>query len=218
MLIPVGIIASTFATIVTERASASCPDKTLGCEVLEAGEPVVIALLDASDPSAAWPFEDVAHRSIPLPSGRSARIDLLRPRCSVERASEVAREAVSDPPDEPQTVLVIAGACQETAVPVAQILGDAGIPVVFLNPVAPIPTDPGFALEAPPLHLEDQAIGVQGIGVVSHLREVLAAYIQDIVDRSIGAIQGVAVRDGDELLIPRRPLRDALIAEGFSSA
>jgi hypothetical protein len=217
LLIPIGIVASTAATVISERATSACPDTLAGCAVLREEEPVLIALVDASERGTTWPLEDVAAPVEPgARSGRPARIDLFRPGCSVEAASEAVREIASDPPDEPPTVVVLAAACDAAAVPIAQVLSDDGVPVVFLNELPAVPTDPPFTLLAAQPDLEAQATGVQGIGLASHLRALLVAHIDDVLGRTLAALERVTVRDGENVLIPRRPLRDALIDEGFS--
>jgi hypothetical protein len=220
LLVPLGIAASTVATVVSERAEAACPDKVDGCTTAKDGEPVIVALVDASDPSTAWPLREAIPESVTgmLPGEHPVRIDLLRPRCSAEAAAHDVRELASDPPEEPPAALVIAAACDDAAVPMAQILSDREIPLVMLSPVAPIPTDPGYLLVAPQLDLQVQAAGLQGVGIVSHLADLLTRHVTQVLDDSLAAIERVVILDGHELLIPRARLRDQLIDAGFSPA
>jgi hypothetical protein len=219
LLIPVGVIASTVATVISEHVTAPCPADEYDCTRLEAREPIVIALLDASDPSTSWPLrEAIPDVTRTIPGEHPVRVELFTPRCSAEAAAEDVRQLGSDPPDEPPAALVIAAACREVAVPIAQILSDRGISLVMLNDPGPVPTDPRFLLIAPQLDLEVQTAGLQGIGIVSHLAELLTRHIAKVIDDASAAIEAAIIRDGDEVLIPRARLRDLLIEAGFSRA
>lgn len=196
-LIPLGVMASTVATFVTERVQAACPDDRVECTGLEPGEPVVIGVLVATDADATQSLrEEVADAlgSHPMILGHPVSVDFRDVGCSTEEAAEAARELGSDPPDEPPSALVVADACSAAAIPVAQILSDSSVTLVTLHEVPEVPTDPEYHLSA--AGLDDAAL----------------------LDRVLEAIERVAVRDGDNLLIPRRLLRDQLIAEGFSPA
>ncbi len=218
LLIPLGIVGSTLATLVDERGDDACPDEAYECTTLELGESIVIGLVNASAPSEAWPVADLQAQHFPPIQGHPVRLDLLRPGCSAEAAAEEVRELASDPPDEPPAVLVIAAACDPAAGPMAQILSDSGITLLTLGDVAPVPTSPPYHLIVPELDLEGQTLGVQPIGSVSHLRELIVQHAAGVLEDAIGAIEGVAIEAGNQLLIPRTPFRDALIEEGYSRA
>jgi hypothetical protein len=219
LVIPLGVVASTVATFINERVDAPCPDKRYECTSLEAGEPVIIGLLDASDPSAGWPVEDVSREFEAMEvRGHPVHLEVGRTGCSPQAASEFVRELASDPPDSPPATLVVAGVCDETAIPLAQILSDSGISLVALNTAAPVPTDPPFHLLAPELDLQADVSGLQGIGLASHLRQLLVGHIAGVLEDTVSAVEGVGIREADHLLIPRTALRNELISEGFPPA
>jgi hypothetical protein len=128
------------------------------------------------------------------------------------------RELVSDPPDEPPAAAVLSAVCPEAAVPMAQILSDTGTTLVALNevPPVPVPTAPPYHLVGPELDLRTETS--QGVGVASHLRQLVASHVGGVLEHVAGVIGRVAIRDGARLLIPRTALRDALVGEGFPPA
>ena len=215
LLLPLGIVGSTVATLVDEHGDDTCPDQAYECSTLEPGEPVVIGLVDALAPAEAWPVADLQAERFPSIQGHPVELDLRRPGCSAEGAAEDVRELASDSPDEPPAVLVIAATCDAAAVPMAQVLSDSGITMLTIGEVSPIPTAPPYHLLAPGLDLEGQALGVQPIGSASHLRELIVGHAAGVLEDVVGMIEGISILDGDRLLIPRTPLRDRLIAEGY---
>jgi hypothetical protein len=218
LLIPLGIVGSTVATLVDERGDDTCPDQAYECAALESGEPIVIGVIDASAPSTAWPLADLRSESFPPIQGHSIQLDVRRPGCAADAAAEDVRELASDPPDEPPAVLVLAAACDEAAVPMAQLLSDSGISLLTLGTVSPVPTSPEYHLVASAPDLRAQTAGLQPVGAVSHLRELLVEHAAGVLEDAVTAIQDVAILDEDQLLIPRTPLREALIAEGYPRA
>jgi hypothetical protein len=218
VLIPLGIVASTVATAISEQVDSRCPDERYECATIRAGEPVVIGLVAASDASTDWPLREAVERGIAnmVIEGHPVLVDLRLPGCDAGAASEDVRELASDPPDEPPAAAVLSASCSASAVPMAQILGDTGITLVTLNEVRRVPTDPPYHLVAPQLDLPAETSGLQGSGLVSHLRELLASHMGGVLESMTAAIDRVAIRDGARLLIPRTPLRDALIQEGFA--
>lgn len=219
-VIPLGIVASTAATAISERSDAACPDESYECASLEPGEPVVIGLLAASDASTKWPLREAAAQGIgrTLIGGHPVRVDLRFPGCSPEAASEDVRELASNPPDEPPAAVVVGAHCPEAAIPMAQLLSDTGTTLVSLNEVGAVPTDPPYHLLAPELDLQGEASGLQGIGLVSHLRDLIAGHVGGVLEDVIAAIDRVAILEGESLLIPRTPLRDGLVEAGYKSA
>ncbi len=218
VLIPFAIAGSTIATIVDERGSDRCPDQAYECATIEPGEPVVIGIVDASKSSAESPFSDLRDQSSSSIHGHQVQLHLRRPGCSAEAAAQDVRELASDPPDEPPAVLVIAAACDEAAVPMAQLLSDSGVTLLTLVEVRPVPTSPAYHLVAPEIDLEGQAAGVQPIGIASHLRDLIVEHVAGILEDAVDAIERLAIVDGEQMLVPRTPLRDALIGEGYRSA
>jgi hypothetical protein len=218
LLIPLGIVGSTVATLVDERGDDTCPDQAYECATLELGEPIVIGVVDASRPSESWPVSDLGSQRFPPVHGHPILLDVREPGCSAKASAEDVRELASDPPDEPPAVLVIAAACDAAAIPMAQILSDSGITLLTVGEVTSVPTAPAYHLVAPALDLEAETAGLQPIGSVSHLRELLVQHGAGVLEDVLGAIENVAIRKEDQLLIPRTPLRDALISGGYPPA
>ena len=220
ILVPLGIVVSTVATAISEQVDSMCPDERYRCATLQVGEPVIIGLVAASDASTEWPLKEAVEQGIgdTYIDGHRVLIDLRLPGCDAEAASQDMRELVSDPPDEPPAAAVLSAVCPEAAVPMAQILGDTGTTLVALNEVPPVPTGPLYHLVAPELDLPTETSGLQGIGVASHLRQLVASRVGGVLERVAGVIARMVIRDGGRLLIPRTALRDALVREGFPPA
>ena len=220
VLIPLGIVASTVATAVSENVDSACPDESYECASLEPDEPLIVGLVAASEQSTEWPFRDAIERGIGKihVEGRPVEVDIRLPGCSAEAAAQDARELVSDPPDEPPAAVVIGAVCEQTAAPMAQILSDTGTTFVALNRTGPVPTDPPYHLVAPKVDLEAEAAGLQGIGLASHLRELIAGHVGAVLEDVVRAIDEMAIVDGKTVLIPRTPLRDSLVEGGYPSA
>ena len=220
VLIPLGIVASTVATAISEQVDSMCPDERYDCATLQEGEPVILGLVAASEASMEWPLREAVEQGMgdTYIDGHRVLIDLRLPGCDADVASQDMRELVSDPPDEPPAAAVLSAVCPEAAVPMAQILSDTGTTLVALNEVPPVPTDPPYHLVGPELDLPAETSGLQGIGVSSHLRPLVASHVGGVLERVAGVIARVAIRDGARLLVPRTALRDALVREGFPPA
>jgi hypothetical protein len=220
MILPLGIVASTVATAVSENVDEACPDELYECARLEEGEPVIIGLVAASAPSLDWPLREAVEQGIgrTLIAGHPVLVDLRLPGCSAEEASQDVRELASDPPDEAPATVVVGAACGKSAPGMAQLLSDTGTTFLALSETGPVPTDPPYHLVASTLALRRQAFGVQGIGVASHLRELISGHVASVLEDVVAAIERVAIQDDEELLIPRTPLRDRLVAAGYRSA
>jgi hypothetical protein len=201
VLIPIGIVASTVATLVGEGVRAPCPEDRFACAVFEPGEPLEVGLIaatDSDDDRAVLQEIERDLESEPPLLGHPIDADLRITGCSAEAASEAARELGSDPPDEPPSALVIAEACDAAIVPTAQLLSDMGTPLVTVGaPPPPIPTGPEMDLVAENLDAGDPG------GLVTVV---------------LDAIRRVAVQDEEELLVPGRGLRDELVASGLTPA
>ena len=216
LLIPFGIVGSTVATLVGDRGRGLCPDEAYDCATLEPGEAVVIGLVDAGDPPGAWPLQEVLDQLPRTLGGHPIHVDARSPGCSTEAAAEDVRELASDPPDEPPAVLVLAAGCEAAAVPMAQLLSDSGVTLLMLNEVATIPTAPRYHLVTRSLELAAPPVGTQALGIASHFRELVAEHLAAVLREVVRAIEAVMIRDAEDLLVPRTPLRDALIEAGFS--
>ena len=212
LLIPLGIVGSTIATLVDERGDDLCPDQAYECATLESGEPIVIGVVHT------FPEPDLEAMRFPRIQGHPVRVDVRVPGCSARAAAEDVRELASDPPDGPPAVLVIAATCDAAVVPMAQILSDSGITLVSTSEAQSAPTSPPYHLVSPPVDVAEQLTGLQSIGSASHLRDLLAKQAAGPLQHAIAAIERVAIRKDDQLLIPRTPLRDAMIAEGYERA
>ena len=217
LLIPFGIAASTVATVISQDVDELCPDEKWECVEIEEGEPVVIGLVAASGASVRWPLREAVEDGIgrTLIGPHAVLVDPRTPGCSAEEASDDVRELASDPPDEPPATVVMGSPCERTAPAMAQLLSDTGTTFIALNEVGPIPTAPEFHLVAPETSFAADASGVQGIGLASQLRDLIAGHLAGLLEDVVRVIEDVAIIDGNRLLIPRTPLRDALIEAGF---
>jgi hypothetical protein len=183
--VALGVVASTVATVI-ETSAAACPDPEYGCAAFEPGEPLQIAAVLSSGHgdlgvSAAVPASVL---------GRSVRVLTFRVGCSVEEASQGARDIATDPPDGPPVLAAVAATCPPASGPVAQILDDSGISLVATGDPAPPPVPLEFALE-----------GLEPAAAAAAVLEVAAR---------------VAVEHEGALLVPRTGLRDGLLAEGLA--
>ena len=192
-----GVVASTVATVVSSSARPGCPDADYGCATFEPGEPVVLGVL-SSDGDAAGAVRMAAELHGGRLAGRPVRILAWKDGCRVSSAAQGARELATDAPDEPPVLAVVAETCPRALTPAAQILSDSGITLVSAIPVS-LPPPAGH----PSFYL------VPG---VDRRAEVAPAAADAILDVS----QSLARTDPDgALLIPRTPLRDALLERGF---
>jgi hypothetical protein len=185
--VALGVVASTVATVI-ETSAAACPDPEYGCAAFEPGEPLQIAAVLSSGHGDLGVSASVTASVL----GRSVRVLTFRVGCSVEEASQAARDIATDPPDGPPFLAAIAATCPQAAVTVAQILDDSGISLVATGDPAPPPVPLEFALE-----------GLEPGPAVTAVLEVAAQ---------------VALQHEGELLVPRTPLRDGLVAEGLGAA
>jgi hypothetical protein len=186
LLVPLGIVASTVATVISEHARGACPDDRNGCSTSEAGEPVVVGLmLGPGDPGLS------TQRTV---LDRRVQVDVVRPGCSVADAAFDARDLADDPPAYPPAAVVLADLCEESLGAVALILDDEGVPSVGLG-------DSRVPEPSPRQHLTTQGSEVP--------RQV-------VLDRAVEAISRVAIKDGGRVVIPLSALREALLAVGFT--
>jgi len=183
--VALGVVASTVATVM-ETSAPACPDPEYGCAAFEPGEPFQIATVLSSGHGDLGVSASVPASVL----GRSVRVLTVRVGCSVEEASQAARDIATDPPDGPPVLAAIAATCSAAQLPLAQILDDSGISVLLAgDPAAPrVPA--GFALEG----LEPAAA---------------AAAVLKVAARE-------AVEHEGALLVPRTGLRDGLLAEGLA--
>jgi hypothetical protein len=193
----VGVVASTVATVVSSGARPGCPDAEYRCATFKPGEPVVLGVL-ASDGDTARAVRMAVELHGGRLGGRPVRILAWRDRCRVSSAAQGARELATDAPDEPPVLAVVAETCPRALTPAAQILSDSGVTLVSAIPV-PLPPPAGH----PSFYL------VPGADPRAEVAPTAADAILD-VSRSLARTDP----DG-ALLIPRTPLRDALLERGF---
>jgi hypothetical protein len=193
----VGVVASTVATVVSSGARSGCPDAEYRCAAFEPGEPVVLGVL-ASDGDTARAVRMAVELHGGRLAGRPVRILAWKDRCRVSSAAQGARELATDAPDEPPVLAVVAETCPRALTPAAQILSDSGVTLVSAIPV-PLPPPAGH----PSFDL------VPGADPRAEVAPTAADAILD-VSRSLARTDP----DG-ALLIPRTPLRDALLERGF---
>jgi len=184
-VVALGVVASTVATVI-ETSAAACPDPEYGCAALEPGEPLQIAAVLSSGHGDLGVSASVPASVL----GRSVRVLTFRVGCSVEEASQAARDIATDPPDGPPVLAAIAVTCSAAQLPLAQILGDSGISMLVAGAPPSPPVPAGFALEG----LEPAAAGAAVLEVAAR----------------------VAVEHEGALLVPRTGLRDGLLAEGLA--
>ncbi|MGH2677968.1 MAG: ABC transporter substrate-binding protein [Actinomycetota bacterium] len=192
-----GVAASTVATVVSSSARPGCPDGDYGCATFEPGEPVVLGVL-SSDGDAADAVRMAAELHGGRLAGRPIRILAWNDGCRVSSAAVGARELATDAPDEPPVMAVVAETCPRALTAAAQILSDSGVTMVSPTSVALSPSagHPSFYLVPDPASQSEEAAAVAGA----------------ILDVS----ESLARTDpGGALLIPRTPLRNGLVDEGF---
>jgi hypothetical protein len=212
-----GVVASTVATSVSARGEADCPDIDYGCARFEPSEAVLIGVLSSRG--------DV-HRAVRLVAelrgngfaGRSLRVAAWNDRCTPEGAAEGARQLATDSPDEPPVIAVVGDTCGRAITPAAQILSDSGITLVSLSATR-LPATAGrprYYLGLGPAPIAPlqtlEAAFAQRYGPPSPpaARAALAA------DALLSTSEALARPSADgTLLVPRTPLRDALLASGF---
>jgi hypothetical protein len=141
LVVALGVVASTVATVVETSAATACPDREYGCARFEPGEPLQIAVIVSEAGNLGV--------STAVPAGvrgRPVRVLPFRVGCSVVEAARAAREIATDPPDGPPFLGAIVAACPRAALPVAQILDDSGI-FLLVTGDPPFPPAPvGFSL------------------------------------------------------------------------
>jgi hypothetical protein len=215
--IALGVAASTVATLVSARGQPGCPDVTYGCARFESGEAVIIGVLSSRRDvrRAVRVVVDLRdHRIGARPLGVLAWDD----RCTPEGGAQSARELATDSPDEPPVIGVVGETCPRAITPAAQILSDSGVTLVSLSaPDLPATAGrPRYYLglgqgpASPPQGFEAAYGGRYGPPSVQATQAAAAA------DVMVGAAQSLARRDAEgTLLVPRTPLRDALLVAGF---
>jgi hypothetical protein len=181
-------VVASTVATVIETSADDCPDPAYGCARFEVGEPVQIAAVVSAG-------RDHLDQPAAVPAtvlGRPVRVLWFEVGCSVEEAARAARDIATDPPDGPPFLAAIAAICPQAAVPIAQILDDSGISLLAAEHPAPLPGRVGFALE----------------GMEPHASAML---VLEVAAR-------VAVEHEGDLLVPRTPLRDGLLAGGLGRA
>jgi hypothetical protein len=215
--VALGMVASTVATFDSARGQPGCPDVEYGCARFERSEAVLIGVLS--------PHRDV-RRAVGLVArlrgnrfeGRPLRVLAWNDRCTPEGGAEGARQLATDSPDEPPVIAVVGETCARAITPAAQILSDSGVTLasVSASELPPTAGRPRFYLglgpvPAAPLQAFEAAYA-QRYGPPS-AQATRAAFAADAI---VAASESLA-RPGVDgaLLVPRTPLRDALLGAGF---
>jgi hypothetical protein len=213
-----GIVVSTVVTVVSVGGGSGCPDDEYGCARFEPGEDVVVGVL-----SPRRDVRQAVRLAVELRGGavggRPLRVLSWNDRCTPEGGAEGARQLATDAPDEPPVIGVVGETCGPAITPAAQILSDSGITLVSLSSTE-IPSTAGRPrayLGPGPVPVEQlqpfEAAYAQQYGPPSPVA-ALAAWTADAL---VEAAASVSRSDGaGSVLVPRIPLRDALLAEGFA--
>jgi hypothetical protein len=215
-----GVVASTVATAVSAQGKPGCPDTEYGCARFEAEEPVVIGVL-SSRPEVRRAVRLVADLRGRRFAGRSLRVLAWNDRCTPQGGAAGARELATDSPDEPPVVAALGETCSTAMTPAAQILSDSGVTLASVSPTSLPGTagDPRFYLwlgPVPPAALTSfEAAYAHRYGTPPP-QAAPAAFATDTLLRVAEAL-GRTDADGS-LLVPRTPLRDALLEAGFVRA
>jgi hypothetical protein len=160
LLIPLGMVASTVATVRSERGDAVCPEGVSeGCSISEEGEAVVIGVIGepASPAGGAEVF------------GHPIRADTFDTGCDVEETSHAARDTTDNPPDYPPAALVLVSVCEEAAIAPLQIAEDEGIPAVAYGEATSVATP-----------LERHLVSEQPSAGVAELFELFSAALTEV--------------------------------------
>jgi receptor family ligand binding protein len=189
------------------RAASPCPDPRYGCVEVGADERLVIGTLFPEDRPGRVGVEALVEAEGAL-RDHPLEIASFDGRCSAEAAAHAARELATQPPEGYAVVGVIGEACPEAEITAARILDESGI--VFVSVIAPsdVPRSVGFYLEGP---ARSAAVGPPELSATDRAAFTVARNIREAVAR-------VAVRAGDQLLVPRTQLRNELLGAGLTRA
>jgi hypothetical protein len=195
-ILVVGIAVSTVATVLESRGDPGCPREAYGCTEIQPGQPIRLGLLTVGSAGAEAEAEvgAVLEARGETLLGLQVVIAHRGGGCTAESGAEAARELTDPPADTPHVVGSVGVACPPAMTPAAQILSDSGQVLVAASD-APLPGpagDPGFYL------------GAEGAGAAA--------------EAILEAVGAVALWNGDNLLIPRTDLRDALLEAGLTPA
>jgi hypothetical protein len=196
VIIGVGIAASTVATVLESRADPGCPTEAFGCAEIRPGQPIRLGLMTVGPGGA----EAAAEVSAVLQArgeallGHRVVVAHRGGACTAEAGAEAARDLTDPPAEAPDVVGSVGLACPRAMTPAAQILSDTGQVLVAVSdePLPGAAGDPAFFLRA------------EGAGAAA--------------EAILEAIGTVAVWNGDNLLVPRTDLRDALLEAGLVRA
>jgi hypothetical protein len=211
-----GIVVSTVVTVAS--AGDACPDDEYGCARFEPGEDVIIGVLSSRRDVLRAVRLAVELRGGAV-GGRPLRVLAWNDRCTPEGGAEGARQLATDAPDEPPVIGVVGETCGRAITPAAQILSDSGITLVSVSSteISPAAGRPKTYLGPGPVPVEQlqpfEAAYGQRFGPSSPVA-ALAAWTADAL---IQAAATVSRSDGaGSVLVPRIPLRDALVAQGLA--
>jgi hypothetical protein len=202
------VAAVSVVAVLTTRSGgdgSACPDRSYGCVEAGPGEPLVIGTLFPTDRPGRSGVEALVEAAGPI-LGRSIRVLAFDGRCSAEAAAHAAREFATGPPEGQAVVGVVGESCPEAEITAARILDKSGIAFVSILSPSDVPATVAFHLgwagpaEAP-----------AGLSGADRTAFAVARVLRAAVAR-------VAVRAGEEVLVPRTRLRDALLEAGLRPA
>lgn len=208
------LAAASVAAVVTalgRRTEDPCPDDRYGCVELGPDEPLGIGVLfPEGEPGRTGVEELVRTRGQVL----DHRLEVVSfdGSCSAEAAATAAREFATQPREGPAVVAVVGESCPEAETTAARILDDSGITFVSVITPSDVPDTVSFHLGWADQPVADGGSG-QGPGLAGADRAAFEA-----AGTILSAVARVAVDHGDELLVPRTQLRDALLEAGLTRA
>lgn len=198
-------------TALDRRTEDPCPDDRYGCVELGPDEPLGIGVLfPEGKPGRAGVEELVRSRGEVL--GHRLEMVSFDGRCSAEAAAAAAREFATQPREGPSVVAVAGESCPEAETTAARILDDSGITFVSILTPSDVPATVSFHLG-----WVDRAAADGGPGEGPSLSGTDRAAFE-AAGAILSAVARVAVEDGEELLVPRTQLRDALLEAGLTRA
>jgi hypothetical protein len=212
-----GVVASTVATVVSAQGKPGCSDAEYGCARFEAGEPVVIGVLSPR-PEVRRAVRLVADLRGRRFAGRGLRVLAWNDRCTPRGGAAGARELATDSPDEPPVVASLGATCSTAMTPAAQILSDSGVTLASVSPTS-LPDsagDPRFYLWLGPVPTAAVASFEAAYAHRYGPPPPEAPPAAFATDTLLQVAESLARTDADgSLLVPRIPLRDALLEAGF---
>jgi hypothetical protein len=207
LVLLLGAAAVAVVTALGRGTEEPCPDERYGCVELSRDEPMGLGVLfPEGEPGRSGVEELVRSREQLL----DHRLEVVSfdGRCSAEGAATAAREFATQPKEGPAVVAVVGESCPEAEITAARILDDSGITLVSVLTPSDVPRTVSFHLGWADPRVADGSSELRGTD--------RAAF--EVARTILSAVARVAVEDGEELLVPRTQLRDALLEAGLTRA